>query len=444
MSIFLPSRTAEPLKAGPIGPGAGVLNTEFLLPMVLPVDQQQRMAKAVKLGTEVAYIRSAEQTISSKIADPLMGVAWHIEDPDGETIDETYKDPKAKEAYEIICHPQAALDPKDVGVVYSRNDMWEITSRHMGLCGNAAWYGEGLNDFGIPRAVMYIRPDRLEAVKEGNVLRGWLLDKRPGNSGTKLDIDEVYLFTLETPNDGVFASGLIESAMNKAILQGQIDKHFIEVLSGGGRLSGILAPKTAPITDDGVFGQMLRDWRNVTEQPESARRLQVVRAPVDFLKTTATPQELALIDLMSRNRDDLLALWHVPLSQIASMSGGGLNSGESRKFDLQTLWEAAVTPRLSRMQAVMQGQILDRFKPYLGWVPKLVFDLPTFDDDTPKYDRAQKAALIPTLYLAAFVWENRLVVEPSVTRLILVGVILIVLMNARPQGLLGTSRVEIV
>ncbi|MEP6812519.1 MAG: branched-chain amino acid ABC transporter permease [Actinomycetota bacterium] len=53
-------------------------------------------------------------------------------------------------------------------------------------------------------------------------------------------------------------------------------------------------------------------------------------------------------------------------------------------------------------------------------------------------------ALIPTLYLASFVWENRLVVEPSITRLILLGVILIVLMNARPQGLLGTSRVEIV
>jgi ABC-type branched-subunit amino acid transport system permease subunit len=52
--------------------------------------------------------------------------------------------------------------------------------------------------------------------------------------------------------------------------------------------------------------------------------------------------------------------------------------------------------------------------------------------------------LVPTLYLSAFVWENRLVVEPSITRLILIGVILIVLMNARPQGLLGTSRVEIV
>ena len=53
-------------------------------------------------------------------------------------------------------------------------------------------------------------------------------------------------------------------------------------------------------------------------------------------------------------------------------------------------------------------------------------------------------ALVPTLWLSAFVWDNRLVVEPSITRLILIGVILIVLMNARPQGLFGTARVEIV
>jgi ABC-type branched-subunit amino acid transport system permease subunit len=57
--------------------------------------------------------------------------------------------------------------------------------------------------------------------------------------------------------------------------------------------------------------------------------------------------------------------------------------------------------------------------------------------------RARTLALIPLAYLAAFAWENRLVVEPSVTRLIFLGVLLILLMNARPQGLLGTARVEI-
>jgi hypothetical protein len=54
------------------------------------------------------------------------------------------------------------------------------------------------------------------------------------------------------------------------------------------------------------------------------------------------------------------------------------------------------------------------------------------------------AALIPTLYLAAVVWENLLLGQTSgATRLILLGALLIALMNARPQGLLGTARVEI-
>jgi ABC-type branched-subunit amino acid transport system permease subunit len=52
--------------------------------------------------------------------------------------------------------------------------------------------------------------------------------------------------------------------------------------------------------------------------------------------------------------------------------------------------------------------------------------------------------LPPTLYLAVCVWEMRLVGQPAITRLILLGAILIVTMNARPQGLLGKRRVEIV
>lgn len=53
--------------------------------------------------------------------------------------------------------------------------------------------------------------------------------------------------------------------------------------------------------------------------------------------------------------------------------------------------------------------------------------------------------MIPAIWLAGFVWETRLVLEGSgPTRLLLLGAILIVVMTARPQGLLGRPRVEIV
>jgi ABC-type branched-subunit amino acid transport system permease subunit len=52
--------------------------------------------------------------------------------------------------------------------------------------------------------------------------------------------------------------------------------------------------------------------------------------------------------------------------------------------------------------------------------------------------------LVPTLYLAAFVWENVMLAKPEPTRYIVIGVILISLMILRPNGLLGERRVEIV
>jgi ABC-type branched-subunit amino acid transport system permease subunit len=51
--------------------------------------------------------------------------------------------------------------------------------------------------------------------------------------------------------------------------------------------------------------------------------------------------------------------------------------------------------------------------------------------------------LVPTLYVASFTWETVLIANPSVTRQLMIGAILIVMMNARPQGLLGTRRVEV-
>jgi branched-chain amino acid transport system permease protein len=54
------------------------------------------------------------------------------------------------------------------------------------------------------------------------------------------------------------------------------------------------------------------------------------------------------------------------------------------------------------------------------------------------------AVLAPTLYLAVFVWENILAVQPEVTRFILLGALLVVVMVARPEGVLGQRRVEVV
>jgi ABC-type branched-subunit amino acid transport system permease subunit len=57
--------------------------------------------------------------------------------------------------------------------------------------------------------------------------------------------------------------------------------------------------------------------------------------------------------------------------------------------------------------------------------------------------RIRTFALGPVVYLAAVVWENSFVEQPAVARWILFGALLMTLMTIRPQGLLGTPRVEV-
>jgi hypothetical protein len=376
--------------------------TEWLLPLILPNDTQKKAARSLALGVDVPYVRMAERAISGAVAGtPLMGdqsASWHLEDPDGETIDDEYTgDPRAIEAYTLVDQPFKYLDVPSP--LRTRRQLWEITSRHMGLAGYGFWILDGMDPLGIPRSVIYCRPDRIVPdTNDQGVLTKWILDPRPGPGGRaegrELDPNEVVQFQFQPPDVGYMPAGLIESAIMKVQLSGTIDKYFASLLSGGGRLSGILSPKTGAIEDDGVYQQMVRDWRNITEQPESGKRVQVVRGPIEFTRTTATTVEMALVDFLKQNEADLLAVWGVPLSQLGGYTPTGLNSGDVRKYDRQAMWENAIIPRLAEIQESVQGRILDRFEALLGWAPQLVLDIPALNDDSARFDKLAKAQWI--------------------------------------------------
>ena len=51
-------------------------------------------------------------------------------------------------------------------------------------------------------------------------------------------------------------------------------------------------------------------------------------------------------------------------------------------------------------------------------------------------------AVVPTVYVAACCWETLLISNSGTTAIVMLGAILIVMMAARPEGLIGTPRVE--
>lgn len=351
-----------------------------------------RQAQDAYIGNR--HIRKAERLISQRFST----VGWHIEDGTGTRIgtDENENaDPRYLAVLELLERPYRPQPGDPVAAVpRTRSTLWALTCRHMGLAGSGFWYLDEAEEFaGTPRSLLYINPARLRPETSGSgALTGWTLDP-DSRTPTALDPRSVVPFHLEPPDTGHIGVGLVETALTMVDLTRYGDRHASGVLAAGGRLAGTFAPKEGEMSTE-VYDQLVKDARNAAESPDSARRVQILRGPVDFTRLSATPSELDLVAVMAMTGDQISELWGVPRSQLGASVATGLNSGESKAYDEAVLWQNAVGPRLRTFAETVQYELLDRYQA-LGLDIRLVVEEPEFDDETPMFERASKAITQP-------------------------------------------------
>lgn len=382
----LPAPAAE---KDAVGPGVAMFNWGSPIGLFAK-SPQKAMREAQALYHSNPWVHAAESTVT-RLA---VGLPWHIED---ENDEETEGEPAGdvKVATDLLEKPQANAD---VGRKMTRRSLWSITSRHVGLCGMGYWYLDQMDAYaGIPLSLLYVNPARVwPAEDDAGNLTGWILDPKDeaGRGGTPLTLKELLPFYLDEPDAGHLGTGLVEVAALKARITTLADMHAAYLLSTGGRLAGIVSPKEGSIPDD-KFQALVREFRNLVEAPDAAKRTTILQGPVDFTQTAANPSEMNLLDLSKMNRDDIFAIWGVPASQ-AGVTGGaiGLNSGETRKYEEQILMQGAVHDRVVIMQETIQYGLLDRWQK-LGTTIDLEIEEPKFNDDAPAYEMASKARELP-------------------------------------------------
>lgn len=382
-------------KAGTGGTGPGVLAWQQSVPLWTASRNPRRlMRQAQELYHTDLIVRALERRVSTAAAN----MPWHLEDEESDEIGPD-SDPRAREVLDWLEHPQAALPitERQTGAA-TRRDLWFLTSRHAGLCGSSFWYLDRRNLVtGAALATIYINPVRMyPAEDKSGFLLGWKLDAdEEGNGGVPLELDEVRHFVFEPPDRGHYGIGLVESGGSTVHLSATIERHATNAIGSGGRLAGLIAPKPNVTVSDDQWAAAIRDWRNISDDAESAKRLHILRAPVDYTRTAATMQELAIEALYKMSREDKMALWGVPGSQVPFPTAAGLNSGETKGYDEAVFYQGAVHDRVNVLRDIIQGQILTPIGEAGGPVLTLVIEEPEFDDETPMFDRAQKARDLP-------------------------------------------------
>jgi HK97 family phage portal protein len=379
-----PPAPVEDAKAA-TGPGVFAL-TNYPSVSSLARHPAKLMSEAQALYHTQAWVNAAERAIVGR----YVAAAWHLEQADGDTVDRD-----ASPAEQAVVNFIEQPNPKR-----SRRQLWSLTLRHMGLCGNAFWYLDQRAALGgAPLQVLYINPVRMTPVEnEAKELLGWLMDASDnpltpaGAKAVPFTLEEVIHFILDEPDSGHWGIGIAEAAYNKILLDSLGDSYLQQVLASGGRIAGLLSPKSGEKTmNDDQWQATVRDYRNIVGDPDAAKRLHIVRGPVDFTETASKPSELQYVELSSASRENILAAWGVPLSQIGVMQSSGLNSGEHVKYEEAALWQGAIEYRGSAFEEKVQRELVDLFD--LGLT--LVVDTPAFDDQQPLYVNAEKAKVVP-------------------------------------------------
>lgn len=391
VSLLMPQRPARKAESGI---GSVMMSTN---PPISSLQRTpQRMAADAQLvAIADITIRSAERVIANRVAT----TDWHLEDAEDREVgtgDGQNSSPAYLAVLELLRFPYRPL-PGDPRTTTPRtwNGLSALTCRHMGVTGSAFWYLDQTDALaGTPLSILYINPSRMTPVlNDAGELTDWVLDHDKVGGGVALGLDRVIHFTLEPPDAGVFPSGLVETALSKVELSRLADRHVTMMLSAGGRLSGVLSPREG-FLEDSVYGQLVRDIRTIAEAPDSAKRMLILRGPVDFTATTASPSDLDLVALSTLSRDDKLALWGVPHSILGIPTPGGLGGGLSKDADESIFWQNAVGPRLRSFAETVDAGLLSRYRA-LGVDVELEIEEPTFDDETPAFERAAKARELP-------------------------------------------------
>lgn len=380
---FGPAPTEEAKAA--TGPGVFAMSTYPQLHS-LSRHPAKLMAEAQLLFHYNPWVKRAEQTIFGR----YVKAAWHLEDSAGNTVDAKTTGP-AKVAYDLIVNPGEL----------SRRALWSLTMRHQGLCGNAFWYlDQRQMGGGPPTQCLYINPARMTPVQtEAGKLLGWMMDAgdNPVSAAKNLrrpvpfTLDEIRHFKLDEPDWDHYGIGIAEAAHDQVQLEEIATKHVSAVLSSGGRIAGLVSPKPNVTIGEEQWAAMVRDWRNIASDPEAAKRLLVVKGPVDFTNTAANFSELEMGALLSLSRDNVFAAWGIPLSQGPGIVvASGLNSGEAQKYEEAALWQGPIDLRSGPFEEQVQA-VLDMFE--LGL--KLIVESPAFDDQAPLFLNAEKATKQP-------------------------------------------------
>ncbi len=263
------------------------------------------------------------------------------------------------------------------------------TQIRIDMAGAAFWYLESPDVlYGLPTAIYGISPARMwPSTNDRGEVIGWVMDRERPGGGVPFDVNEILPFMTGSADDEVFGVGVVEAVYAEVPLTNLMATHTADVLTTGGRLAGMVWPKNRAL-DEAEFKDAQNAWRSTVSQGNAAKRLLLFPEPMEYAQGASSPSEIGIPELALLNRENILTAFPIDPVQLGFPNPGGLNSGETRRYQRHQYYEGTIHPRVELLEEAIQVGLLSRYEKAVGYTLDFEIEEPNLDDAQTLLEKA--------------------------------------------------------
>lgn len=311
--------------------------------------RETQMRTYGRSGTVFAIVSLLQQAAASP--------RWHLykKQPQDGRRRYSMADAGDDQRIEIVSHAALSLwnKPNDFHTGF---EFREGANQHLELTGETYWVLNKENAFGLPTAMWYVRPDRMEPVPDPDgYLLGWVYT---GPDGTQVPLraDEVILEKLPDPLDSFRGAGPVASILPNIEQQDYATRYQRNLFINGADPGGII---TVPnkLTEP-EFDELMERWREGHQGIARAGRVGVMENGAVWSTAGQTNKDLEYGNLRLANRDEIREAWRMHKAMLGTSDDVNRANAETGE-EIFTAWQT--TPRLERRRDTLNHKLLPMF-----------------------------------------------------------------------------------
>lgn len=261
----------------------------------------------------------------------------------------------------------------------------EGSNQHLELAGETYWVLDRAGGSGMPVAMWYVRPDRMQPVPDMNgYLKGWVYNAFDGQQ-IPLDLNQVIQEKLPDPMDPFRGASPVASIMANIQQQHYATDYQRNLFLNGAQPDGIITfPEKVEDID---YDEFAARWRESHMGVSNAGRVGILEMGATWIAGTQSNRDLEYGELRTMNRDEIREAFRMHKALLGTVED--VNRANAQTAE-ETFSSQLQIPRLERRKNTLNDKLLPMFYPQ-GTVVPAEFD---YDDPSPVNQEAANEEMI--------------------------------------------------